>query len=270
MKPDKVIALRAIDGQGEQPPRTGRSLAEVGEAKSVGAQAPAVMLRELSSRLGLADAGLRATAAITAGSSGSSDSAEIRLSDGRCLQWETVKELTQPRLLSSELAAVAGVARSFKQMEAIEVAALVRRIAGQASTDAAYYEAREWGETFLRMAPTRDVDMSDQRSRWDAFAVLEGRHPVIAQKDSGIPIAADSLVLVDTDGTRLVRVGWVVAHIVHEDKRITAQQAAQRLLRVGWTRRAKTGRIKATDPDKQRLPLGWRFFEVPTGWEDDQ
>lgn len=41
------------------------------------------------------------------------------------------------------------------------------------------------------------------------------------------------------------------------------------MLRVGWLRRGRDGRIKATPPARKGQ-LAWSFYVVTAGWEDDQ
>jgi hypothetical protein len=110
--------------------------------------------------------------------------------------------------------------------------------------------------------------MDDQAARWEAFCTLERIDPVSMANREAISVAAASLVLVHTDGTRLVRCGWFRAHAKREDSSVSPEQIALRMQRVGWTRRGAHGRVKATRPGNQGTALVWTFYSVPKGWEE--
>jgi len=126
---------------------------------------------------------------------------------------------------------------------------------------------REWGSSFPQAAPVVDIDMSDQSQRWSAFKALAELDPVERRSLGHSPtIAAGAQVLRDVSGIRLVRTGWFRAHVRVEES-ISSTELANRMQRVGWSRKGDTGRIKATRPG---LPgeLVWTFYLVPKGWEN--
>lgn len=232
---------------------------------------PEELCSELTDRLGLGGVGLAVTGATVFGK-GPRASVDLRLSDGQTITFERYGDVTKPATLMAYLATTVGVSVKLKGEDAIATAVLIQRLADHQAEAGADAAAREWGCELLRIAPTMDVDLSDQAGRWDAFKALAQLNP---GKDAGEDrsswaYAAATLVLVDRESReRLVRAGWLLA-FVRREVGITYAPAelAVQMLRVGWRRRGSEGWIKATSPDGDHRPLRWRFYVVADGWED--
>lgn len=200
---------------------------------------------------------------------GSKASADLHLSDGTEINFESMRDVANPTRLAVEVAACTGATPRLKAPQAVQAVALIRALAEHHEVVSADQLAVEWGMTFLQAAAVLDVDLSDQAQRWDAFKRQEAVDPVARWHQDGTTIAKASVVLRDADGIRLVRTGWFRAHVRADDHTATPQEIAHRMERVGWSRPGNAGRIKATRPD---LPgaLAWSFYRVPSGWEDDR
>lgn len=220
---------------------------------------------EIGAILDLESVGLRVTGARRVGRGGSA-SGDLYLSDGTSLYFERIRDLAKPAFLRAELAATTGATPAITGDQAIRVLALFTGLAEEVLAYDGDEIAREWGATFLQLAPAIDLDMNDQRERWGAFQALESVDPVslrAAGETTSIPAGAP--VLRHLDGTRYVRTGWMRAYVRAEEA-ISSTELANRMQRVGWNRRGRTGRVKATRPD---MPgeLVWTFYAVPPGWE---
>jgi hypothetical protein len=225
---------------------------------------PVAALAELDAILDLPAHGLAVRAARIVGR-GARASADLRLSDGTTVEFESVRDLGNAPRLRLELAAQAGVAPKLKPEQAIRLVVLVRAIADHEVGFTADDVARDWGMTYLQAAQVLDLDLSDQRARWAAFHHLSTIEPAFERNAGRGSVAAASVVLRHQDGSRYVRCGWFRAHVRAEDS-IAATEIAHRMQRVGWHRRGATGRIKATNPSRPNS-LAWSFFTVPDGWE---
>lgn len=123
----------------------------------------------------------------------------------------------------------------------------------------------------MQSSKSRPFVFTDQGSRWEAFCALK-RHSPTREVHSQGPylggtLADGGLVLVDGDGTRYVRCGWFYECVRSQDASAGGHaQIAQRMERVGWKRRGKRGRIKATCKGFQG-DLHWSFFVVAADWE---
>lgn len=192
---------------------------------------------------------------------GSRASAEIKLSNGDTMEFESLRELANPTLLAAELAACAGVLEPVTKATALKAVALLRRLAQRNATITDNDLAIDWGMTYLQSMQERDVDLSDQADRWEAFADMRSMDH--ARSEAGGH--GTSLVLVDTDGQRYVRTGNFFAFVRSRDGSVSEAKIAQRMLRVGWYKRNASGRIKATSPHMPE-EIGWNFFAVPADW----
>jgi hypothetical protein len=199
--------------------------------------------------------------------SGGRASADIYLTDGSAITFESLREMATPKLLALEVAAVTGASPKLNQAQAIRAVALLRGLATHQLAATTDELSREWGLTFLQSAEVIDADMEDQQTRWVAFSELQRRDPVAVARAEGTSVARASVVLRHVDGTRFVRAGWFRAHVRSEDVTVSPQEIAQRMRRVGWERRGGEGLIKATRPDYPGS-LAWRFYTVPGGWEE--
>ncbi len=103
------------------------------------------------------------------------------------------------------------------------------------------------------------------------FSELNAKNPAGDAREEGVPIVRANVLLVDSNGARLVRCGWFLAY-VRESTYISPRELAHRMERVGWTRRGTTGRIKASAP-KREATLAWSFYIVAGDWgesDDDE
>jgi len=200
---------------------------------------------------------------------GSRAAVEIVLSNGDTMCFDSVRDMTRPANLAAELVACAGTVPKLNQARALQVAALVRKLAEREATLTDNEIAADWGASYLQAADTIDVDLNDQAHRWAAFSRLEHHDPFARSRENGTSVATADIVLRHRDGSRLVRAGWFFQHVRTLDAALSQSTLATRMARVGWTRRGGSGRIKATAPGRQAT-LGWNFWTVPTAWEHDR
>lgn len=197
---------------------------------------------------------------------GGGASADLFLSDGGPITFERLRDAGKPNILAIEVAAATGATPKLNGSQALRVVALLRALAEHEAAYDADEIAREWGSSFLQAAPVVDLDMSDQRQRWAAFSSLAEIDPVARRALGACPtVAAGSRILRHVDGTRLVRTGWFRSYVRVEES-IGSTELANRMQRVGWSRKGQSGRIKATRPDFPS-ELVWTFYHVPAGWE---
>jgi bifunctional DNA primase/polymerase-like protein/primase-like protein len=197
-------------------------------------------------------------------------SADICFSDGSRVTFETLSDFANPNRLAVQMAAAVGVTPIRKRPEALRALVLLRAIAQREETITADDVAIEWGVTYLQSAETLDLDIDDQAARWAAFERLERHDPWALARERACSLAHEGLVLVHDDGTRFVRCGWFHAFARSQDVNAGSNaDVAQRMERVGWRRRGKRGRIKATPPGRPGQ-LAWSFFVVERGWEAER
>ena len=210
---------------------------------------------KLAGLLNLTEAELSIKGARIVGN-GSTASADLYLSDGTTLTFESLQMFTSPSRLALQVASCTGVrCPILKVPKALEAVVLLRSIAERIDATTADDVAIEWGSSYLQSADVRTVNIGEQAERWAAFVALERKRDV---------------VLEGLDGMRYVRSGWFFEFARQCDHAAGSNGAvATRMERVGWTRRGKHGRIKATHPTFPRA-LVWSFFEVPAGWEAAQ
>lgn len=201
---------------------------------------------------------------------GSRASADLYLTDGSEITFETLRDFLNPTRLCNEIVACTGATPNLKLAQARKAAALLRTIADHQEALTADQFSIEWGMNYLQDAPVLDVDMNDQGERWAAFCRLkENEHAVSLARLEGSTVARASIVLRHTDGSRYVRCGWFRAHAKQDDAAVSPQEIANRMLRVGWEQRGRAGRIKATRPGFRESHV-WTFYVVPDGWETNQ
>ena len=171
----------------------------------------------------------------------------------------------RPNLLAIGIAACTGATPKLDGARALRVVALLHALADHERTFSNDEIATDWGMTFLQEAPVIDVDLDDQAGRWAAFAELGRLNPWGARAGGETrSIAAGSPVLRHTSGVRFVRTGWFRAHVCGEDA-VSSGEIANRMQRVGWDRRGRHGRMKATRPGFPET-LVWAFYTVPQDW----
>lgn len=222
---------------------------------------------QLTALLALDDVGVAVKAATLFGTGGKA-SVEIHISDGAVLAFDSVREMTKPDALGAELVACTGaIPAKLGRREALKAVQLTRLIAERQATMTDNDVAADWGIQFLEVADHITLNMNDQVQRWGAFVALQRIDPWAAAREKISSPAAASKVLVHEDGTRFVRCGWFHSHVRTLEASVSQQQVAQRMARVGWTRRGDRGRIKATSPGPDGARLAWSFFVVEEGWE---
>lgn len=216
--------------------------------------AAAAALTEL---LELGTVGVRVTGARVYGR-GSAASADVRLSDGTVIVFESLRDFGTPSRLMVEVAACTGATPKLKGAQAMQALALLRQVAEHSASVTPDDLTRDWCHGYLQGASVLDVDMTDQAQRWGAFCHLRDHD------DEG----SLGVVLRHLDGTRYVRTGWFRNYVrsVH-DHTASPQQITGRVARLGWSRPGVRGAVKATQPSGQGM-LMWTFYTVPAGWED--
>lgn len=198
---------------------------------------------------------------------GSRASADVWLDDGTVIAFETLKDVGNATRLALEVAACTGATPRLKAPQALLAIKLLRAIAEHETAFTTDDIAREWGSVYLDATPTQDIDIDDQADRWRTFSNMRLLDPAgNCRAGHTANIAAGSIVLATSDGTRFVRAGWFADH-VRERENVAPADIAHRMERVGWSRRGKTGRVKATNPTSG-AQIGWNFHIVPSGWED--
>jgi hypothetical protein len=192
--------------------------------------------------------------------------ADLYLSDGTVIVFESLRDFATPARLTLELALATGATPQIKPQQAIRAVALLGALAERHRGATLDEISVEWGQTFLQSAETLDVDIADGGDRWAAFQHLEKVDPYGRARQENITIAQASVVLLNVDGTRFVRAGWFRQFVKGEDPGTSIRDIPMRMERVGWRRRNSRGQIKATAPGR-RAELGWPFYVVPAGWE---
>jgi hypothetical protein len=238
----------------------------IGRIEAIGT--PDEQCEHLAVLLELPSVGLTVEKVSTFGEGGRA-AVEILLSNGETMVFESVREMTRPAILAAELAACAGVAPKINGQRALQAAVAVKGLAVRQQAFSDNDIAVDWAATYLQAADVLDVDINDQSARWAAFSHLEQADPLARSKVEGTGVAAASIVLRHTDGERLVRAGWFYQHVRSLDAGVGQSALTVRMLRVGWQRRGRSGRVKATCPSRPAV-LGWNFWTVPSDWEEDR
>jgi hypothetical protein len=210
--------------------------------------------------------GVHVTAARLAGN-GSRAVVEIDLSNGEVMEFDSVREMCKPAALVAEVVATTGATPKLNGAQAVQAVAFVRAIADWTKTATAADDATSWGLEYLQAATVLDVDMHDQAGRWAAFSHLGSIHPFNRAAEDRTSLAAASVVLRHTDGSRLVRTGWFREYVRTElDHTASAIQIRVRMQTAGWQVRGNAGRVKATCPGRPDSRV-WTFYVVPPDWE---
>lgn len=227
---------------------------------------PIAAAEELTAILDLASVGLTIRGGRIVGN-GSSATADLYLSDGTTIEFESLRQVANPKLLTVEIAACVGATPTIKGPQAIRAVVLLRALSDHQRTTSEDDDATGWGLEFLQAADVLDIDMSDQAQRWEAFSRLERIDPDARHHADSITVAKASLVLRHHDGVRYVRTGWFRAHVRSGDHTVSPQQIRVRMQRVGWEIPGNFGKVKAARPGfKQQLV--WPFYRVPATWEN--
>lgn len=197
---------------------------------------------------------------------GSSATADLYLSDGSVIEFESLRQIANPKALIVEIAACTGATPTIKAAQAVRAVALLRALSDHKKTASEDDLAREWGCEFLQAADVLDLDMNSQEERWEAFTRLERIDPGARYHVEAITVAKASLVLRHHDGVRYVRTGWFRAHVRTEDHGVSPQQIRVRMQRVAWELPGTQGNVRAARPGFKDQ-LVWQFYRVPSGWE---
>jgi hypothetical protein len=227
---------------------------------------PLTAAEQLGELWSLAEADVRITGARITGH-GRDASCEIHFSNGETMVFEHLGDIVTGAALMAELASCAGVALSLRPIQKARSIVLVRALAERQAAETADSIARDWGIEFLGTSQQVEVDMANQAERWSCFERLRATDPWALAKEYGCAFARQMLVPVDRSGVRYVRVGWYQSYVRRFDGTISANQIVGRMLRVGWQRRGKEGRIGARRPTLEGS-TNLKFLLARSGWED--
>jgi len=222
--------------------------------------------RELEELLALPSVGLRLTGGRIIGD-GADAQVILALSDGSELVFRSLMDMAKPQNVNARVVATTGARPKLDVPGALDAVALVRQYATTVRTMSETDDAIEWGVAFLREAALIDVDLDHQGDRWGNFHALAEIDPRRLHRETGQSIASASRVLRHRDGSRLVSADWFRAYVRSIEPRITPAQLAIVMQRVGWVRRGREGRWKATEPNGPGQ-LNRAFWLVPAGWDD--
>lgn len=256
---DKALADRTdfYSRNGHGPPPRGQDGREGAEA---GAR------DELTTLLALDKIALSVTGATLYGRD-SKATAEIHISDGSMLTLDPIGSYGSPAKFTLEVALQIGAEPSLQPKHMKRVMSCLRTIAEYRDAVTLDDRARDFAISFLQEAKVRNVTMSDQTDRFNAFVALAAANPAITARKDDTSIAAESIVLEDTaSGMRYVRISWFNAFVRAQAAPGVADDVGRRMRALGWEKPGNDGRIKATAPGGSDS-LQWGFFAVPAGWE---
>jgi hypothetical protein len=222
----------------------------------------------LTALLDLTSVDVQVTGAAMFGS-GAAASLDINLSNGETLRFASVRDMVRPQALMAEVVACTGATPQLKQPQAMRAVALARVIAERIELATEDDLMANTALEYLQAAEHLDINLNHQGERYAAFERIGRRDPWLHARDQATTYAAATIVLRDVSGTRLVRVEWFMRHVRELDTRMTPAALNSRMLRIGWQRRGREGRIKATAPGRHAT-LQWAFWLVPAGWEDSR
>ena len=262
----------------DQAAQTGQDVASLVEARRAKSKSetppyiaanaePAEALDAITNLLALPHVGVRATGAVVHGE-GARASADVALSNGAVLTIDSVEDM-KPATLARRVAMVTGARPALGGAEMLALASYLRRAGEHVRTVTEDDTARDLGVEYLRRAQMLPVAMSDRAQRWQAFTELTAHDPWRSYHARGAHLIDGQVVLLDADtGARFIRTGWFTAVARQHDPRAGNDAAIlARMLRVGWERRATSGRIKASHPEDPTRALGWAFVIASGGWE---
>lgn len=222
---------------------------------------PVSVPEQLDVLLGLPSVGMSVRAARIFGQ-GSRATVELDVSNGETLVWETIRDMTRPANLTAEVVACTGACPILKPPQAFRVVSLVRMLAQHSEAVSDNSVAVDWGMDYLQAADVLDLDMNDRRQRWDAFSRLNDHVSHVSHQAAPWGV----LVLRHTSGIKYVRSGWFLTYAKTCDS-LSPETLGKRMMRVGWIRTGKEGRVKATHPAFPRH-RSFNFWIVPAGWEE--
>lgn len=220
--------------------------------------------KQLGKLLSLPSVGLQIAGARIVGK-GTRASADIYLSNGETITFDSLREIASPSRLASEIATHTGAVAKLTGAKTLEVLALLRSVAEHHMTADEDALSREWGIDFLQAAGEIPVDITDQADRWRVFSELAGLNPVSRSEFDHVAFAQACAVPVHTSGLRYVRRGWFRHYVRTVDATVSPHQLGNRMKRVGWQIPGSHGRIQARCPSRSES-LVQTFYVVPEGW----
>ncbi len=249
-------------------PRRAPQKAQEAQEAPQGGEEPQEAAQQLSTLLALDTVGLSVHGARIVGSGGEA-SADLYLSNRVAITFQTLRDFGKPGPLAFEIAIATGAIAKINGPAALRAVSLLHTIAQHHESDTEDDIAFGWGSDFLAAAQTIDADWSNQAERWEAFARLRRTDPFSAARAEGTSLAAACLVFRGVDGSRFVRTSWLRGHVRQDSGVISPGRIANAMMRVGWHRPGKEGRITARQPK-----LGGKdvqcFYIVPPGWPEGE
>ena len=235
------------------------------------------MLAELTDLLELAQVGL-SIAEVEVTGDGVDAVTTLTLDDGTPVYFERLEHVARADKLAAQLASAVGVWAEFTPLQARRASGLIRRHVGRARAVSERGRVIELGLELLAAADPEPFRFNDQASRWRAWSMVDDTDPATetVELDGGRsrqqavygadPYAARVVVPRDEDsGDRFVRAGWMQEFARRRGTRHNANALAGLLEHVGWHRRGREGRIKATEPAGDRT-IVMSFYVVPKAW----
>ena len=176
-----------------------------------------------------------------------------------------------PKTLSQEIGIQLGVEVTLKADHIRRLDVLVGRYCNLYETMTVRDRAHDLGIAFLQEAEEIEVDIANQKSRWDAFLVMKERHPMAHSRTENVSLSRASIVLKDITGKRYVRVQWFIDYVKACAVAGTAVTILEHIEAPGgWNRIANAkSQMKATDPQTKR-EIWQVLYEVPADWLDKQ
>lgn len=183
----------------------------------------------------------------------------IDLDNSEWIELDPLGSYSSPVKMKFEISAQTGAKPKLTGDDVQEIVTLIFWLGEHYETIATADRAWELGAEYLRGVTLRDVDMSDQASRWRAFEHLDRQEVRLKQ----------NTVLHDArTGKRYVRTQWLTEYIRSRVDPGETSAMKTSLERLGWRKAGSEGKIKATHPRLPRPTLIWAFLIVPKGWED--
>ncbi len=239
-----------------KPPLSEREVRKI--ARSIARYKPddgaVASLKELSEVLGLDQVGKRIDRVQVFGRGGRAHVC-LYLDDGGRIVLDPLGACSSAPKLNLELAAQAGAKPGLVAARVQDAVSLIYLLGEHQEAGELAPRAWELGAEYLRTAAVAEVEMADQASRWEGFAMLDKTQ-------------RQDIVLYDVKaGVRYVRAQWLMEHLRSRTNPGEPAAMMTELERLGWAKSGTEGRIKATEPQFGKT-LQWAFYSVRDGWED--
>jgi primase-polymerase (primpol)-like protein len=123
--------------------------------------------------------------------------------------------------------------------------------------------------SYVQEAPEHaSVVDNDQQGRVATFRWLDRCDDPLGDARSATQVSRNAPIVLDPNtGLRFVRQTWFHAYVKHHLGGATVERLAGRVEMLGWMRRGRDGRIKATPTDGGK-ELFDHFYVIPVGWEN--